>query len=137
MRSLNRVQRVIIPQLRAELPDDVTVVSWVADTDYRVFPIVQVRRLGGLAKDRRRIDRAVIELTAYTQVDLPTTEDLLLDAMTVLYDMVDSQVSNPYGSICSYRETMGPTQFDSPFEDSWRVQALIQLGVRPPRVGGL
>lgn len=107
--------------------------SWNKDVDYRTFPILQVRRLGGLAKDLRRLDRAVIELTAHTNVDLPTTEDLLLDAQTVLYDMVDKQIVTPAGSLNSIRMTMGPTQFDGIFDDTFRVQSLIQLGVRPPR----
>lgn len=130
-RDMPRVQSVILPHLRAELPG-VTVVSWIPRVDVREFPLLQVRRLGGRLKDPIRLDLPVIELTAYTRGGLEATEDLLLDARQVLWEMVDRQVVIPgVGYLHSFFETMGPTQFDSPFEDSWRVQGLIQLGVRP------
>lgn len=135
-RTMHRVQSIVLPVLRAELTPlwpGLDCVSWNKDVDYRAFPILQVRRLGGLARDIRHIDRAVIELTAHTRADLPTTENLLLDGMTVLYDMVDNQTVTAAGSLSSIFVTMGPTQFDGIYDDSWRVQSLIQLGIRPPR----
>ena len=132
VRNMPRVQEVVIPVLRELLPG-VTVGSWIADTDYRTFPIINVRRLGGLAPDVKRLDHAVIELTAYSREGLEETEDLYLDARQILWDMVDKQTVTPSGYLHSFLETFGPTQFDSPFNDSWRVQGLIQLGVRPPR----
>lgn len=133
VRKMPRVQAVLFPTLRAELPG-VQVVSWVPDVDYRQFPILEVRRLGGFGKDVSRLDKPTIEMTAYGTTDLPTTEDLYMDARQVIWDMVQNQTVEPdVGYLHSYLEVLGPTQFDSPFDDSWRVQGLIQLGVRPTR----
>lgn len=132
-RKMPRVQEVLFPVLRVARPD-VTFTSWVPDVDQRTYPTANVRRLGGLAKDVRKLDRAVIELTVYHNIDLPTTENLYMDLRQEIWDMVQNQTVVPgVGSLCSFFETLGPTQFDSPFNDTWRVQGLIQLGIRPPR----
>jgi hypothetical protein len=47
IRRMPRIQEVVLPLLKAELPG-VQVVSWVPDVEDREFPIVNVRRLGGL-----------------------------------------------------------------------------------------
>ncbi|MBM7771978.1 hypothetical protein JOD54_002182 [Actinokineospora baliensis] len=73
----------------------------------------------------------VIEMTAYSRDGLIATENLYLDARQVLWDMVRDQTVTPRGYLHSYFETMGPSQFDSPYDDSWRIQGLIQLGLRP------
>jgi hypothetical protein len=104
----------------------------------RTYPIVNVRRLGGLAHAQRpdQLDRPVIELTAYgdKKLGLTGTEDLYLDARFLLQEMVKLQIVVPgSGHLHSYFETMGPTQFDSPYDDTWRIQGLIQLGLRPAR----
>lgn len=131
-RRMPRVQSIILPVLREALPG-VTIGSWYRDIDYRTFPILNIRRLGGVGPDPKRLDLPVIEMTAYTQESLPATENLYMDAREVLLDMVERQTVTPSGYLHSFTETMGPTPFDSPFEDSWRVQGLIQLGVRPLR----
>ncbi len=131
-RRMPRIQEVLIPALRDEFPE-AKVGSWVEDIDFRTYPIINIRRLGGLAVDPQMLDRAVIELTVFGDEDLPTTEDLLYRVREFIYQMHRSQTVVSGGSINSYRETLGPTQFDSPFEDTWRVQMLIQLGVRPSR----
>lgn len=131
-RRMPRIQAVILPTLRAELPG-VTVTSWIPDVDYRNFPLLNVRRIGGLALDPTRLDRATIEMTAYHRDGLVECEDLYLDARQVLWDMARNQVLTPVGVIHSFRETMGPTQFDSPFDDTWRIQGLIQLSIKPRR----
>lgn len=132
-RKMPRVQEVVLPYLREQLPPEVTVTSWIPDVDKRTFPIVNIRRLGGLPVDPDTFDRAVIEMTAYTRDGLVATEDLYLDCRHLIYRMVDKQIVTPAGYLHSYFETMGPMQFDSPFDDTWRVQGLIQLGIRPPR----
>lgn len=132
-RRMPRVAEVILPHLRAQMPD-VTFTTWGPDVDKRSWPWVNIRRLGGLPKDPKRLDRAVIEMTAYSRDGLVECENLYLDARWVIYDLWDRQIITPgVGYISSYFETMGPTQFDSPFDDSWRVQGLIQLGLRPSR----
>lgn len=133
-RRIPRIQDVVLPILKAELPG-VQVVSWVPDVADRVFPIVNVRRLGGLEVDVDMYDRAVIELTAYTDTNLADCENLCLDARQVLWDAWKKQtVVTGKGSIGSFFTTLGPTQFDSPYDDTWRVQTLIQLGLRPTRI---
>ncbi|MFD1045257.1 hypothetical protein ACFQ1S_06450 [Kibdelosporangium lantanae] len=134
-RTMPRIQAVLIPVLRAALPG-VMVMSWMPDVDHRTFPSLNIRRLGGLQRDVRRLDRPVIEMTAYSRDGLIACEDLYLDARTVIWDMVQQQTVTPQGHLHSFFETMGPTQFDSPWDDTWRVQGLIQLGLRPPRTSG-
>lgn len=139
-REMPRIQRVVLPILRAGLPSGVDVGSWVSDVGERTYPLVNVRRLGGLANAKRpeELDKAVIELTAYGSTrnefyqGLTGTEDLVLDSMFLLWTAVDKQtVIENVGYLHSYFVTMGPTQFDSPYDDTFRVQALIQLGLRP------
>jgi len=108
------------------------ITSWIPDVDKRTFPLINVRRLGGpQSVDLRRLDLAVIEMTAYSRDGLVATENLYMDARQVLWDAWAKQIVTPAGYIHSFFQTMGPTQFDSPFEDTWRIQGLIQLGIRP------
>lgn len=122
-----------MPILRDSLPEDVTVSSWVNDIDFRTFPIVNVRRLGGTrARDKRKhLDNPVIELTVIGDVGLVETEDLYILALDALIDAAKSQTLTPKGYISYVRETMGMTQFSSLIDATWRVQGLIQLGIRP------
>jgi hypothetical protein len=133
MAVMPRVQSVVLPILRAALPDNVTVSTWGADIDYRVLPIIHVRRVGGVRHFIRpkQLDRAVIEMTAYGNVGLPETEHMYIEALEALFDAVKHQTVTEAGYLHSMKETMGMTQFSSPFMDSWRVQGLIALGVRP------
>jgi len=134
IRRIPRIQEVVLPILKAELPG-VQVVSWVPDVADREFPLVNVRRLGGLEVDVDMFDRAVIELTAYTDTNLMDCENLCLDARQILWNAWKLQTVVPgKGSIGSFFTTLGPTQFDSPYDDTWRVQSLIQLGIRPIRL---
>lgn len=132
MSSLPRIQSLVIPILQAALPG-VSVGSWVEDVDYRTFPLVIVRRIGGARYEGgpTMFGNATIEMTAYGIVDLPTTETLYEDALDALYASVNSQAVEADGYIHSIKETFGATQFSSLFQDSWRVQGLISLGVRP------
>lgn len=132
MPDLPRVQAVVLPILRESFPD-VTVQSWGADIDYRVFPILNIRRVGGVRDFIRpkQLDKPVIEMTAYTDIGLPETEQLYKDALEVLYNAVRVQKQTEAGYLHSMKETMGMTQFSSLYMDSWRVQGLIQFGVRP------
>ena len=130
-----RVQEVILPILREALPDDVTVTSWIPDIDYREYPVVNVRRLGGY-RDRdlpMEMDKPVIEMTAYHTDGLPETEALYAKCLEALIEAQRSQKEYGRGRLCFVKETMGKTQFSSLFQDSYRVQGLIQVGVRPLR----
>ena len=133
MSVMPRAADIVLPILRADLPNEVTVQTWGADIDYREFPIINIRSVGGVHHDRRplQLSKPVIEMTAYTSEDLPTTEQLYMDALEVLFNAVRTQRQTDAGYLHSIKETMGMTQFSSLFQDSWRVQGLIQLGVRP------
>lgn len=142
MSKMPRVQAIVLPLLRdAGLEAHgtaATVNSWIPDIDYRQFPLIQVRRFGGIRNPKRPtlLSTPVIELTVYTQApagDLPATEQLYEDALEALYAAVRKQTQTPAGYLHSMLETLGETQFSSLFQDSWRVQGLIQLGIRPPR----
>lgn len=134
MPAMPRVQSIVLPLLRSALPD-VTCSSWGADIDYREFPLINIRRVGGVRHGERPdlLDKTVIEMTAYTTEGLPETELLYMDALEALYEAVRKQTQTDAGYLHSIKETMGMTQFSSLFMDSWRVQGLIALGVRPPR----
>ncbi|AWN06036.1 tail terminator [Mycobacterium phage Relief] len=136
-----RIQSVVIPLLRdALVPDKAKKVgSWIENIDYREFPLVNVRRIGGGRHPNRPTQFAtpVIELTVYHTKGLIECEQLYEDCLDVLYDAVKTQKQTPKGYLHSIRETMGATQFSSPFMDSWRVQGLIALGLRPPRNKGV
>jgi len=139
--ALPRVQTVMLPILNAypAIANRVPAVkcgTWIPEIDYRDFPLIHLRRVGG-SRNRNhptKLSLSVIEMTAFGAVSLPDTENLYEDALEALYDAVERQVVVPdVGHLSSIKETMGATQFGSPFQDSWRVQGLIQLGVRPPR----
>ena len=132
MSVMPRISPIVLQILREALPD-VTVATWGADIDYRQFPLINIRRVGGFRnKDMPTVlSLPVIEMTAYTAEGLPETEQLYEDALEALYEAVRLQRQFPSGYLHSMRETMGMTQFSSLFMDSWRVQGLIQLGLRP------
>ena len=132
MSKLPRIAAIVLPILRESMPG-VNVITWGADIDYREFPILNIRRVGGRRHDRKPMDLGfpVIEMTAYTDVGLPETEQLYEDALEALYEAVRLQKQTPTGYLHSIKETMGATQFSSLYMDSWRVQGLIQLGLRP------
>lgn len=134
MPEMPRASSIILPILRAALPE-VTVTTWGADIDYRQFPFINIRRVGGVRHDRRpfALNKPVIEMSAYTREGLPETELLYENALEALYRAVREQTQTDAGYLHSIKETMGMTQFSSLFQDSWRVQGLIQLGVRPPQ----
>lgn len=131
-----RPQAVVLPILRGcPALSGVKVGSWFEDIDYREFPMIQIRNLGGNRDPGRptELSIAVVEMTCYGTTDLPTTEDLYGDALEALYHAAKHQTPTAAGYLHSVRETMGMTQFGSPFQDSWRVQGLIRLGIRPLR----
>lgn len=129
-----RIQSVVIPLLEAwPALAGVKVGSWVEDIDYREFPMLNVRRVGG---GRNRIypnglDVSVIELTAYSIEGMPECEHLYNRALEALYDAVLHQKQTDTGYLHSINENMGMSQFSSLFMDSWRIQGLIKLGLRP------
>lgn len=130
--GMPRVQSIVLPILRKALPD-VNVRSWGEDIDYRMLPAINVRRVGGVRNKSQpmRLDLAVVEMTAYGNVGLPETELLYIHALEALYEATRNQTQTDAGYLHSIKETMGMTQFSSSMMDSWRVQGLIQLGVRP------
>lgn len=130
-----RFQQVVIPILRDALGPDVAVRSWVDDIDFRTYPIINVRRVGGVRDGSHpdKLDHPVVEMTAYTDEGLIETEELYAAALEALYEAHRRQTLTPAGYISNITETMGATQFSSLFIDTWRVQGLIRLGVRPLR----
>jgi hypothetical protein len=141
MSSLPRVANIVLPILKAanlsgpygDVGD--RVLTWVPDVDYRVMPLIEIRRVGGTRHPRYPVQMGmpVIELCAYSSVGLPETEQLYEDALEVLYDAVFQRTITDAGHLSSMKETMGATQSSSLFQDSWRVQGLIRLGIRPPK----
>lgn len=136
MSQIPRFQSVVIPILRASPAlAGVKIGSWIEDIDHRLFPMINIRRVGGVRHETRpnELDKATMEMTAYTSEGLIETEQLYIEALEVLYDAVEQQTQTDAGYLHSIKETFGMTQFSSLFMDSWRVQGLIALGVRPPR----
>jgi len=132
-----RFQEVVLPILRAGLPEDVKVGSWIEDIDYREYPMVNIRRVGG-PRDYGMpgsLDRPTMELTAYHGDGLVEAEELYTQALDLLFEAQEKQTVTPAGSLGRVEEYMGMTQFSSLFQDSWRVQGLISLNIRPLRKG--
>lgn len=131
MASVPRVQSVVFPILRAALPG-VTFTSWIPDVDKRVYPLVNIRNLGGRSSpDNRKLRLPVIEITAYAPDTLEAAQDLADNCLDILDDAVYTQKLTSVGYLHSIFITFPPSQFDSPFDGVWRVQTLVQLGVRP------
>ncbi|QFG04496.1 tail terminator [Mycobacterium phage Jeeves] len=136
MARMPRVQKVVAPILRADPRlEDVEITTWVPDVDYRNFPMINIRRLGGIRNPKAPLLHTlpVIEMSAYSTDGLLECEELYEDALEVLYDAVEHQIQTPAGYLTSIYETLGATQFSSLYQDSWRIQGLIRLGVRRPR----
>jgi hypothetical protein len=133
-KRLPRVQKVVAPILREALPD-VTITTWVPDIDWREFPMINIRRIGGIRNPKAPTLHTlpVIEMSAYSDEGLIECEELYEDALDALYDAVLNQTQTDAGYLQSMYETMGATQFSSLYQDSWRIQGLIRLGVRRPR----
>jgi hypothetical protein len=90
-----RVQAVVLPLLRALLPG-VQVSSWIPDIDYRTFPLVLVRRTGGIHHPRYNdLSLPVIELSAFSREGLVETEELYETALLALYASVSDQTIVP------------------------------------------
>jgi len=131
-----RPQKVLLPILR----DDprlagVSVTTWVPDIDFRDFPMLNLRRIGGIRNPKAPtlVTSPVIEISCYSNKDLIECEEIYETALDVLYDAVRNQTQTPGGYLQSLFETMGATQFSSLFQDSWRVQGLIRFYIRRPR----
>jgi hypothetical protein len=137
MSKMPRIQAVVLPILRTAFEGStplVTVNTWVPDIDKRSLPLIMVRRLGGFHSKRFDVlSLPVIEMTAYGTQGLAETEQLYEDALRALFLAVQNQTQTESGYLHSFKETFGATQFGSLFQDSWRIQGLIQLGLRPPR----
>lgn len=131
-RAMPRVQEVLVPTLRIAFPS-VSITTWIPDVDKRNLPLVNIRRVGGTAVDVQRLDNASIEIAAHTREGLVDTEDLYLNVREVVWHLVADQTVTDAGYFHSFRETIGPMTTESPFENSWRVQGVIQLGLRPAR----
>jgi hypothetical protein len=137
MVGMPRVQEVVVPILRGDPRlAGVTVSTWIPDIDYRDFPLLNIRRIGGIRNPAAPLLHSlpVIELTAFTKTNLIDCEELYETALDVLYNAVHRQTQTDAGYLQSIYETMGSTQFSSMFQDSWRVQGLIRLCVRRPRI---
>lgn len=130
-----RFQEVVLPILRAGLPEDVKVGSWIEDIDYREYPTVNIRRVGGPRSKSRPfdVDRPTMELTAYHGDGLIEAEELYTQCMDLLFEAQEKQTLTEAGYLAGVEEFMGMTQFSSLFQDSWRVQGLVSLTVRPLR----
>lgn len=132
--TMPRIQQVVIPLLR-DWPalDGVHIGSWVEDIDYREFPMINIRRVGGTRNMTypNGLDVPVIEMTAYSIEGMPECEHLYNRALEALYDAVLHQKQTDTGYLHSINENMGMSQFSSLFMDSWRIQGLLKLGLRP------
>lgn len=136
MGAMPRIQQVVLPILRADPRlAGVEMTSWVPDIDYRDFPMINIRRIGGIRNPKAPTVHSlpVIEMSAYSNEGLVECEELYETALEVLYDAVKNQTQTAAGYLQSMYETMGATQFSSLYQDSWRIQGLIRFGIRPPR----
>lgn len=129
-----RPQRVILPILREKFPH-CKVGSWIEDIDYRTYPLINVRRIGGTRHRTRptELSNPVVEITVYSDEDEIEAENLYEEVLETLFEAQLKQTQTEHGYIHSVFETMGTTQFSSEFQSTWRVQGLVKVGIRPPR----
>jgi hypothetical protein len=136
MSRIPRVAKIMIPIIRAGLAaDDVKVGTWTEDIDLRHFPMINLRRVGGTGRNPKRptqISHALVEMAIYGVDTLDDTEQLYEDALEALFDAWLHQTLTDAGYIHSIKEHIAMEVMTSPFEDSWRVQGLILVGIRPP-----
>ena len=136
MADMSRVQKVLLPIFKGDPRlDGVAITTWVPDVDYREFPMLNIRRIGGIRNPKDPTLQAfpIVEMSCYTNDSLIACEELYETALDVLYDAVKYQTQTGHGHIQSLYEVMGATQFSSLFQDSWRVQGLIKFCIRRPR----
>lgn len=131
-RNIPRVEAIVLPILRSAFPD-AQVTSFIPDVSQRRYPLINVRRIGGLAVAMDRLDRASLEMVVVSAESLAAAQDLYLDARQAIWNAVDQQTVTDAGYLHSFTESVGPMVTTSAFDDTWMVQGLIQLGVRPPR----
>lgn len=127
-----RFQKVVMHILREEFGKEAHVSSWVNDIDYREYPVINVRRMGGYRSSRRprMMDHPVVELTVYHDKGLIEAEEIYARCIDTLFRAWEKQQITPDGHLAYVRETMGMTQISSLYQDSWRIQGLIQIGIR-------
>ena len=128
-----RPQAVVLPILRAALPG-VAVVSVGPDVDYRTYPMVVVRRRGGIRNINlpRLFSLPVLELTAVSADGLVEAEELYGDALEALYAAVANQtvVPNVRGRLQSIPEAQEGSQARAEVPDTWAVTGSLRLGLR-------
>lgn len=134
MPVLPRPQKILLPILREKFPD-LVFTTWIPDIDYRKYPLVNLRNLGGIRHPEHPLELAnpVIEITVIGDVDMIHTENIYLDVLEAIYEAQQNQTQTDHGYIHSVFETMGMTQFSSEFQATWRAQGLVKVGIRPPR----
>lgn len=138
MSFMPRPAKILLPILRAGnyATPPAKIGTWVENIDIRQMPQINIRRISGRRNPKRPLtmNNPIIEMTAYGTVDLPTTEQMYEDALEALYIAWLRQTQTAAGYIHSIREDVGATDLPSPFADSWRIQGLIQVGLRPARI---
>lgn len=133
-----RVQEVILPILRAALPG-VSVVSDTPDPEHREFPLVIVRRAGGVRNPKAPMIHTLpaIELVVVHDVGLVEAEELYEDALDALYDAVRQQITvEGVGYLHSVTETRGAAQSPSHYPDTWATEGAVRLGLRSHEKSG-
>src|SRR5690606_13720655 len=106
---------------------------WIPDVHRRSYPLVNIRNVGGIPVYMDVFDRQTIELQALGHESLAATEDLFYDPRSVIWEMVKKQPDTQAAHLHSFTDSSGAMQLESPYTDTWRIQGLIQLGVRPPQ----
>lgn len=129
-----RFQSLVLPILRDALPPEVHVTSWIEEVEKREFPAVLVRRIGGYRGSGlgyRLIDVSNVELTALSTRGLVEAEKLYAGALEALYKAAHDQiVVDGIGHINDVSELMGMTHYGSLYQDSWRMQGVVQIRIR-------
>jgi hypothetical protein len=127
-----RPNELVLPLLRETFPK-VAVLSQVPDVDHRHYPIILVRPAGGTDSEfPEMLGYSVIEMSAHSATDLADAETLYLNARMALVGACRRQsVIAGKGWLHSVKQTMGATQLEPIFGDTWRVLGLIRLGLRP------
>lgn len=125
-----RMAEVILPVVRREIPE-AQVVTWMPELKDRTYPLILIRRVGGIAYDAELADRPTVDIQVYHKESLAAAEGLALRVRGALVGAWKSQeVVDGKGTVNFIREMSGPNYVRDPGDNAWRIQMMLSILIR-------